>query len=70
MLWTKTQKLLFVHVPFEEKPTEAFGHITSFNAEKLRKISLELKNGIILSDDYFEGDISLTDKGYLIMCKN
>jgi len=69
-LWTKTQKLLFVHVPFEEKPTEAFGHITSFNAEKLRKISLELKNGIILSDDYFEGDISLTDKGYLIMCKN
>jgi hypothetical protein len=69
-LWTKTQKLLFVHVPFEEIPTEAFGHITSFNAEKLRKIALELNNGTLLSDDYFEGECSLTDKGYLIMCKN
>lgn len=34
-LWAHTKKLLLVHVPVEETPTKAYGHLTSFNSEKL-----------------------------------
>jgi hypothetical protein len=69
-LWSKARKLLMIHVPFEESPMKAFGHVSSFNEAKLRAWAQELKGGILLTKAHFmKTEISLCDHGYLVMVK-
>jgi hypothetical protein len=59
-----------IHVPFEESPMKAFGHVSSFNEAKLRAWAQELKGGILLTKAHFmKTEISLCDHGYLVMVK-
>jgi hypothetical protein len=68
-LWEKTDKLLLVHVPFEEIPSQLYGHILSFNSEKLRNWANQLNGGILISERYSDDNKSLLQWGYLIMLK-
>jgi hypothetical protein len=70
-LWKRTGKLLLVHVPFEEKPNNAFGHLVSFNADKLRNWAAQLPGGTFLSDSYIQpNNEPITNIGFLIMRKD
>ena len=68
-LWNKTNRLLIAHVPFEPEPNPSWDHYISFSTEKIRDWASQLHGGRFLSDDYFEGDKSLTERGFLIVSK-
>ncbi len=69
-LWSRTKKLLMVHVPIEDPPDRQFGHRVSFNADKIRRWASQLPSGTFLSDRYREnGGELLPHYGYLFMVK-
>lgn len=43
-IWSQTRDVLLIHVPFEEVPSEIYGHFTSFNKEKLANWAAKLEN--------------------------
>lgn len=51
-LWARTKDLLLIHVPFEEIPTKAYGHLTSFNKEKLNQWASKLHGCENITDKY------------------
>ncbi len=69
-LWKKTGKVLIAHVPFEDTPDPYWEHHVSFNEEKLRLWAKKLENAVFVSDEYNEGDETLTANGFLIVLKN
>jgi hypothetical protein len=42
-LWKHTRRFLIIHVPFEDFPTEAYGHFSKFNKQKLAEWSSRLQ---------------------------
>ncbi|WP_018275077.1 hypothetical protein WKI13_11110 [Teredinibacter turnerae] len=51
-LWERTKDLLLIHVPFEEVPTRAYGHLTSFNKEKLNQWARKLQGCENITEKY------------------
>lgn len=52
LLWRRTRSVLLIHVPFESEPTEAYGHLTSFNKEKLTHWASQLDNCENITEQY------------------
>lgn len=51
-IWRRTRKYLIIHVPFEDVPTEAYGHFSNFNKEKLHNWAERLERCKNITADY------------------
>ena len=71
LLWEKTEKLLIVHVPFENKPNPSWGHRITFNKNKLKKWASLLTDAQNLSEKYYEfHTCTLASLGFLILSRD
>ena len=69
-LWDKTEKLLVIHVPFEEKPNPSWGHHVAFNEKKLRDWAGKLPGSRFYSEFSLNGNsLNIASLGFLVVSK-